>query len=196
MSIIERLWFDESIVAGSARLALGPAAWLYASIVRVRGELYDRDLLHAHRAAVPVLSIGNLSVGGTGKTPLAAWAAERLRAEGAKPAVLLRGYGGDEPLVHATLNPDIPVIADPDRVAGARKALAVGADCAILDDGFQHRRLARVADWVLLSAEQPPHRARLLPAGPWREPPPAVRRGTGALVTRKRGSLGDPNQVW
>src|SRR6476620_10909394 len=190
MSVLERLWFDESLLARSARLVLAPPSWLYASIVRMRGALLDRDLLlPVHGAAVPVLSIGNLSVGGTGKTPLAAWAAERVRAAGAKPAVLLRGYGGDEPLVHATLNPDIPVIADPDRVAGARKALAAGSDCAILDDGFQHRRLARIADWVLVSAEQPPERARLLPAGPWREAPTALRRATVAIVTRKSASL-------
>src|SRR5689334_18369678 len=190
MSVLQRIWFDESLLARGARLLLAPPSWLYASIVRIRGGLYDRGLfLHTHRAALPVLSIGNLSVGGTGKTPLAAWAAERLRASGAKPAVLLRGYGGDEPLVHAALNPDIPVIADPDRVAGARKALAAGADCAILDDGFQHRRIARIADWVLVSAEQPPQPARLLPAGPWREPPFALRRASVAIVTRKSASL-------
>src|SRR6478735_8755780 len=175
MSVLERIWFDESLLARSARLVLAPPSWLYASIVRMRGALFDRDLLlHVHGPAIPVLSIGNLSVGGTGKTPLAAWAAERLRAAGAKPAVLLRGYGGDEPLVHAALNPDIPVIADPDRVAGAHQALAAGADCAILDDGFQHRRIARIADWVLIAAEQPPTHARLLPAAPWREPTSAL----------------------
>src|SRR5689334_13787322 len=189
MSVLERLWFDESLLARSARVVLAPPSWLYSSVVRVRGALFDRDVLHVHRSAVPVLSIGNLSVGGTGKTPLAAWAAQRLRASGAKPAVLLRGYGGDEPLVHATLNPDVPVVADPDRVAGARKALAAGADCAILDDGFQHRRLGRVADWVLVAAEQPPEPARLLPAGPWREPASALRRATVAIVTRKSASL-------
>jgi len=196
MSVLERIWFDDSLLARSARLLLAPPSWLYGTIVRMRGALFDRNLLlHRHGAAVPVLSIGNLSVGGTGKTPLAAWAAERLRAAGAKPAVLLRGYGGDEPLVHAALNPDIPVIADPDRVAGAEKALASGADCAILDDGFQHRRLARVADWVLVSAEQPPEAARLLPAGPWRESPRALRRATVAVVTRKSASLEAASKV-
>jgi tetraacyldisaccharide 4'-kinase len=87
------------------------------------------------------------------------------------------------------LNPDVPVIADPDRVAGAQQALAAGADCAILDDGFQHRRLARIADWVLVSAEQPPEPARLLPAGPWREPTSSLRRATVVIVTRKSASL-------
>jgi tetraacyldisaccharide 4'-kinase len=195
MSVLERIWFDESLLARGARLVLAPPSWLYSSIVRTRGALFDRELLHVHDSALPVLSIGNLSVGGTGKTPLAAWAAERLRALGAKPAVLLRGYCGDEPLVHATLNPDVPVIADPDRVAGARRALAEGADCAILDDGFQHRRLARVADWVLVSAELPPDHARLLPAGPWREPTSALRRASVAIVTRKSASLEAASEV-
>jgi len=196
MSVLERIWFDGSAPARAARLVLAPPSWLYASIVRIRGALYDRNLLlHVHRAALPVLSIGNLSVGGTGKTPLAAWAARRLLALGATPAVLLRGYGDDEPLVHAALNPDVPVIADPDRVAGARKALAAGADCAILDDGFQHRRLARIADWVLVSAEQPPEPARLLPAGPWRESPAALRRASVVIVTRKSASLEAASRV-
>src|SRR6059058_1057245 len=157
--------------------------------------MFDRDLLHAYPSALPVLSIGNLSVGGTGKTPLAAWAAGRLRSAGARPAVLLRGYGGGETLVHAVLNPEVPVIVDPDRVAAARKALDAGADCAILDDGFQHRRLARIADWVLVSAEQPPEPVRLLPAGPWREPPSALRRATVAIVTRKSASLEAASEV-
>jgi len=85
--------------------------------------------------------------------------------------------------------------ANPDRVAGAQKALAAGADCAILDDGFQHRRLARVADWVLISAEHPPEPARLLPAGPWREPTSALRRATIAIVTRKSASLEAASEV-
>jgi len=189
MRTLERIWFEESLIARAGRLALAPPAWLYSSIVRLRGALFDHDVLRQHRSAVPVLSVGNLSVGGTGKTPLAAWAAARLRDAGARPAVLLRGYGGDEPLVHALLNPDIPVIANPDRLAGARAALAAGADCAILDDGFQHRRLARIADWVLVSAEQPPEPARLLPAGPWREPTSSLRRATVVIVTRKSASL-------
>lgn len=189
MSVLERLWFDDSAPARAARLALAPAALLYETAMKLRGALYEHDVLHVHAAAIPVLAIGNLSVGGTGKTPLAAWAASRLRAAGARPAVLIRGYGGDEPLVHGILNPDIPVITDPDRVAGARKALAAGADCAILDDGFQHRRLSRIADWVLVAAEQPPEPARALPAGPWREPPSALRRASVAIVTRKSASL-------
>src|SRR5437764_1070790 len=100
----------------------------------------------SHPPAVPVLGLGNLSVGGTGKTPIAAWAAAELRHLGAHPAMLLRGYGNDEPLVHGELNHRVPVVVNADRVIGVEQAVAAGADCVILDDGFQHRRLARQVD--------------------------------------------------
>src|SRR3982750_2683896 len=104
MAPLERLWFDDSVLGRIARAALTPAAFLYGTVVRTRGALYDRGMLRSHASVLPVLSIGNLSVGGTGKTPMAAWAARRLRDAGARPAILLRGYGGDETLVHAALN--------------------------------------------------------------------------------------------
>jgi tetraacyldisaccharide 4'-kinase len=133
-----------------------------------------------------VISIGNLTVGGTGKTPIAAWVASELNAMGARPAVILRGYGGgDEIEVHRQLNPDIPVIGNPDRVAGVQRAAEEGADIAVLDDAFQHRRIARVADIVLVSADAWNGEVRLLPAGSWREPLSALRRATVVIVTRK-----------
>jgi tetraacyldisaccharide 4'-kinase len=133
-----------------------------------------------------VISIGNLTVGGTGKTPIAAWVAGELKAIGARPAVILRGYaGGDEIEVHRHLNPGIPVIRNPDRVAGVQRAAEEGADIAVLDDAFQHRRIARVSDIVLVSADAWDGDVRLLPAGPWREPLSALRRATVAIVTRK-----------
>ena len=116
MRAIERLWYDDDMTARLARAMLSPPALLYEAIVRARTGLYDREALSITRSPIPVLSVGNLSVGGTGKTPIAAWAAARLRALGAHPSILLRGYGGDETLVHAALNPDVPVIADADRV--------------------------------------------------------------------------------
>jgi tetraacyldisaccharide 4'-kinase len=124
-------------------------------------------------------------VGGTGKTPLAAWAAARLAAAGARPAVVLRGYGDDEPLVHAKLNPEVIVVADPDRVRGVERARTQGADCAILDDAFQHRRIRRTADWVLVAAEQWRDGLRSLPAGPQRESAASLRRADVLVVTRK-----------
>jgi tetraacyldisaccharide 4'-kinase len=132
-----------------------------------------------------VLSVGNLTVGGTGKTPIAAWAAGELERRGAAPAIVLRGYGGDEPLVHRRLNPSIPVVVDADRVRGVEAARELGADVAVLDDAFQHRRIARTADWVLVSADRWSERRRLLPAGPWRESLDALSRATAVIVTRK-----------
>ena len=173
------------MTARLARAMLAPPAALYGTIVRARTGLYDHGVLSIRRAPIPVLSVGNLSVGGTGKTPIAAWAAARLRELGAHPSILLRGYGGDETLVHAALNPDVPVIVDADRVRGVQRARAAGADCVVLDDGFQHRRLARTVDWVLVAAEQFSHSRRLLPAGPFREPLSALRRASVLIVTRK-----------
>jgi tetraacyldisaccharide 4'-kinase len=98
--------------------------------------------------------------------------------------VLLRGYGGDEALVHARLNDDAVIEADPDRARGAARARARGATVAVLDDAFQHRRVLRDADLVLLSAERGA-RVRLLPAGPWREPLAALARASHVIVTRR-----------
>ena len=187
-SPLERVWYGESVAARLARAALRPAELLFSGAVRLRGSLYDHGWLRSHASPLPALAIGNVSVGGTGKTPVAAWAVARLRDRGARPAVVLRGYGGDEPLVHQALNPGVPVIADPDRVRGARAALEAGADCVVLDDAFQHRRLARTADWVLVSAERFDRATHLLPAGPLREPHRAIARADVVIVTRKTES--------
>jgi tetraacyldisaccharide 4'-kinase len=181
----ERVWYGASASAGAARVALAPFAALFGAAAALRGALYDAGFLHAHRATIPVVSIGNLTVGGTGKTPFAAWFAAELAARGAHPAIVMRGFGDDEPLVHQRLSPAVPVIVDPDRVAGVARAAAGGADIAVLDDAFQHRRAARDADIVLVSADRWPDRARLLPAGPFRERPAALRRATLAVVTAK-----------
>jgi len=145
-------------------------------------------LLKAHDVSVPVVSVGNLTVGGTGKTPVAAWLARQLVERGANPAVVLRGYGGDETLVHRRLNESISVIACPDRVRGMRDAIAEAADIIVLDDAFQHRRAARDADIVLIDADTWTEGRRLLPAGPWREPLTAARRASLIIVTRKAAS--------
>jgi tetraacyldisaccharide 4'-kinase len=131
------------------------------------------------------LSVGNLSVGGTGKTPVSAWFARRFMEKGRAPAIVLRGYGGDEVIVHRRLNPGIPVIASADRVRGIREAIAQGAEVVILDDAFQHRRASRDVDVLLVNAEAWTGKPRLLPAGPWREPLRAARRATLVIVTRK-----------
>ncbi len=150
--------------------------------------MYDRLLIETHASPIPVISIGNLTVGGTGKTPLAAWFASRLAASGMKPAIVLRGYGADEVLVHQRLNPKIDVIAGPDRRAAIARAAASGATVVVLDDGFQHRSAGRDEDVVLLSADSWTGNTRLLPAGPWREPLSALSRASLVIVTRKAAS--------
>ena len=185
MTLVQRLWTGRGPEARIARAALQPAAWGYHGLMRARNALYDRGLLRSHDPALATLSLGNLSVGGTGKTPMAAWVAARLKAGGAHPAIVLRGYGGDEALVHARLNPDVGVVADADRVRGVRRARELGADCVVLDDAFQHRRIRRTADWVLVAAEEWQPDLRTLPAGPWREGPAALGRADLLVVTRK-----------
>ncbi|MEO7711799.1 MAG: tetraacyldisaccharide 4'-kinase [Gemmatimonadaceae bacterium] len=193
--IIEDLWYGEGLGPRLARATLAPAEWSYASAVAIRNAMYDRALIRSHAPTIPVLSLGNLSVGGTGKTPVAAWAAANLSARGAHPAVVMRGYGDDEPLVHARLNPGLIVVADPDRVRGVEQAHRSGADCAILDDGFQHRRLRRAADWVLVAAERWRVGLRALPAGPLRESARALRRADVLIVTRKDATSGRADEL-
>ncbi len=187
---IDHVWESPALSARLARLALAPAAWGYGAVVAGRNAAYDAGWLRSCPLALPAISVGNLTVGGTGKTPVAAFIAARLTERGAKPAIVMRGYGGDESLVHAKLNPGVPVIVTPDRVLGAERARAEGSTIAVLDDAFQHRRAMRDADIVLLAADFssgsaiPP--VRLLPAGPWREPLGALRRASLIVVTRKR----------
>ena len=181
----ESVWYGAGPTARTVRAALAPLGALFGGVVAVRGRLFDRGVLATNALPVPAVSVGNLTVGGTGKTPVAAWIVRELMARGARPAVLLRGVGGDEALVHALLNPDAPVVADADRVRGARTAVRRGADVLVLDDAFQHRRARRDADIVLVAAETFDEHARLLPAGPFREPLTALRRATTVVVTRK-----------
>ena len=183
---VHAVWEGEGVGARVARGALLPAEMLFQAVTSVRSALYSAGLLATRDTAVPALSVGNLTVGGTGKTPLAAHIARRMQEMGARPAIVLRGYGDDEPLVHRTLNPDVPIVVSPDRVAGSAQARDLGCDVAVLDDAFQHRRARRVSDVVLVSADAwHETRRHLLPAGPWREPLSAVRRASLVVVTRK-----------
>lgn len=183
---VERIWAKDGVAAW----ALTPLSWIFGAVTGARNVLYDVGLLRVHPLGLPTVSVGNLTVGGTGKTPVAAWVASELAALGARPAVLLRGYGADEPLVHQRLNPDVMVIPNPDRVAGAALAQARGASVLVLDDAFQHRRAARDVDIVLVAAEQRGAH-RLLPAGPLREGRRALRRASILVITRKSASSAD-----
>jgi tetraacyldisaccharide 4'-kinase len=185
---LERVWWGTGLGARAARTALAPASMLYRVGTAIHAMLYRSGVRRACRLALPAISVGNLTVGGTGKTPVAAWIASMLLTRQAHPAIVMRGYGDDEPLVHERLNPDIPVVVSPDRVRGVERAATLGADVVVLDDAFQHRRAARNADLVLLSADRWASAPRLLPAGPWREPLSALRRASMVLITRKAAS--------
>jgi tetraacyldisaccharide 4'-kinase len=192
---LERIWWGTGIGARVTRAVLSPISLVYRVGVAAHAGLYRVGLRRPSTLALPSISVGNLTVGGTGKTPVAAWLASSLLRRQAHPAIVLRGYGDDEPLVHERLNPDVPVIVSPDRVRGVERAVTLGADVAVLDDAFQHRRAARTIDLVLLSADRWTSSSRLLPAGPWREPLRAVRRASMVLVTRKAASQATASAV-
>jgi tetraacyldisaccharide 4'-kinase len=191
------------MLARGTRAALWPLSVAYGAAVSLRNQAFYRGLMSSRTPPIPVLGVGNLTVGGTGKTPIAAWAAAELARRGAHPAVLLRGYRarlregdeGDEAAVHRILNPSVPVFVDADRLAGAGRALEEGCDVAVLDDAFQHRGVSRVADLVLVSADAWASAHHLLPAGPWREPLRAIRRARVAVITRKATSEGVADAV-
>ncbi len=182
---LHRLWRGEG---GLGPIALGvvasPLSALFGTGVRTRNLLYDVGAFRSSPAPLPVLSIGNLVVGGTGKTPVAAWFIRQLLRRGWNPALVTRGYGQDEILLHRRWNPHAPVIPARRRIEGVRQATELDRDIVVVDDGFQHRRLKRDVDVVLLSPAHllPP---RLLPRGPFREPLGALRRAQLILVTSK-----------
>ena len=186
--VAARVWYGRDVASAVTRALLSPVALLYGAGARARRALYDARVLGSQALALPAVSVGNVTVGGTGKTPVSSWLAERLRERGARPAIVLRGYGDDEPLVHRLLTPDVDVIVDADRVRGVAEAARRGADVAVLDDAFQHRRARRDADVVLVSAERLGGPARVLPAGPYREPLSSLRRAAVIVVTRKSAS--------
>ncbi len=176
-------------------LAVLPAA-LYALLLRLRRWAYRSGLLRVRRLKAPVISVGNVTVGGTGKTPAVEWLARRLSENGRKPAILSRGYGphiqsasgnrgrNDEGLLLERRLPDVPLYANPDRVAAGQDALKGGADCLLLDDGFQHLRLHRDLDIVLVDALDAFGGGWVIPAGTLREPPSCLRNADLVVLTR------------
>lgn len=172
------------------RAALGLARGPYALGVWVRNALYDRRWKRIHTAVVPVVSVGNLSLGGTGKTPCVEWVARFYRQRGVQVAILSRGYGADngrndEAMVLEENLPDVPHLQNPDRVAAAETAVEeLESELLILDDGFQHRRLHRDIDLVLIDATRPPQRDYLFPRGTLREPVSSLKRASAFILTR------------
>lgn len=183
--------------AALMRAGLGVAALPYGGVVRLRNGLFDAGIRKAARLPRPVISIGNITTGGTGKTPVVRWLAERLRQSGKSVAVLSRGYKakpgtlGDEQqmLVNLLNRPGVPPViirANPSRFAAGEDVLRAnpGIDVFLLDDGFQHRQLARDFDIVLINAAEPFGFGRMLPRGMLREPLNGLRRANAFLLTR------------
>jgi len=173
-----------------ARAALGGLAVPYAAAVAIRNAAYDRGLREVCPAGVPVISVGNLTLGGTGKTPMVAWAARSLHEHARRPAIVSRGYGSrpgrasDEAEELAILLPGIDHVANRDRVAAARLAVTRGAGVVVLDDGFQHRRLHRNLDIVAVDATDPFGCGRLFPRGLLREAVGGLGRAQAVVLTR------------
>jgi tetraacyldisaccharide 4'-kinase len=169
-----------------ARAGLVPLAGLWRVGAAARNLAYDRGWLTVHDLPLPAIGVGNLTVGGSGKTPISSWIARHYVNRGLVPGILLRGYGRDETLLHQHAVPEAKVVADPDRAAAAERAEAQGAQVLILDDAFQRRDVWRDLNLLLVSAEAARAVRWTLPAGPWREPISAAGRADALIVTRKR----------
>lgn len=186
--VVRWLWTSRRPDARLVRLALLPASGLWRGAMAVREQAYRRGWLAVRDLPLPSVAVGNLTVGGSGKTPIAIWIARYYASRGLVPGVLLRGYGGDEVLVHQHDVPEAIVIADPDRAAGAERALARGAEVLVLDDAYQRLDVRRDLNIAVVSAETTRAVRWPLPAGPWREGLQALDRADAVVVTRKRAT--------
>ena len=190
-------------------IVLPPLSILYGAVTRTRLSLYRRGTFHTTKLERPVISVGNITTGGTGKTPLVEWVARTVAAQGKKVCILTRGYGrkdphlqvivsdgygvlaspneaGDEPYLLATkLLGLAAVISSADRIAAGQEAIKdFGTDCFVLDDGFQHLRIARDLNIVTMDATNPWGGGKLLPYGRLRETPDSLSRADCVVITR------------
>ncbi len=186
------------------RYLLEPFALLYGWVICLRNFLYDRSILPIYPSPIPTLSVGNISVGGTGKTPTAEYILAYYHTKGIKVGYLSRGYGrktkgyllvnpekgsstlfGDEALQVANKFPHLPIAVCEDRKVGIQRLVEEEeVDLVILDDAFQHRRVSRHVDLALIDANRLPTEDRLLPAGRLREPIRALRRTHMVIVNK------------
>lgn len=200
--------FDSMIGGNRALQALCyPLSLLFGAVIRIRNALYDLGWLRIYQSKVKVISVGNIVAGGTGKTPLVIALAKELINRGHRVGILSRGYhsvaeesgrplilsrgegplygaadAGDEPVLISCRVPEAIVVVGADRIAGARDAIKEGADLILLDDGYQHRRLARDVDIACLNAQNPFGHGYLLPRGLLREPLTSLRRADFLVV--------------
>jgi tetraacyldisaccharide 4'-kinase len=200
---LQALWYRQSAPPWPLRLLALPFRWA----VQVRRAAYATGVLRTHRLGKPVIVIGNVSVGGTGKTPLVIWLIEQLRAQGLRPAVVLRGYGGSgasaDTAQRVTAQSDpaqvgdeavliqqrtrAPVAVGRDRVRAARLLLEANVDVIVADDGLQHLRLGRDYEIAVVDASLGMGNGYLLPAGPLREPAERL-CSVGAVVVNGVGA--------
>jgi tetraacyldisaccharide 4'-kinase len=201
---LQRVWYGPAWRS----LPLWPLSLLYGVVIGVRRSLRRAGLLPTLHVDVPVVVVGNVTVGGTGKTPVAAWLAQQLRLRGRRVGVVLRGYGGshrgaprvvtasdsavetgDEALLHARRGVHVVVIGA-DRVAAARLAQAQGAEVIVCDDGLQHTRLARDCEIAVVDGARGLGNGWLLPAGPLREPGSRLDSVQAVVISRRDGLPG------
>ncbi len=182
---------QQGLAATFTRALLRVAEVPYSAVVGHRNRKYDRGGSEIHHVDVPVISVGNLTLGGTGKTPMVKWIARHLRQRDLRVAILSRGYGAadgaknDEALELEQALPDVPHLQSPDRVAIAQTAIdELESQVLLLDDGFQHRRLGRDLDIVLLDATQPFGFDHVFPRGMLREPASGLRRAGVVCLSR------------
>ncbi len=207
--LLRRYWDDPDTPLVSA--GLSALSWAYRAALAARDRAYRWGVLPTGRLPCPVISVGNLTLGGTGKTPTVELVARTLRELGAAPAVLSRGYGratrgvvvvadreailaearagGDEPRLLAERLPGVPVVVGENRYEAGRVAVErCGATALVLDDGFQHRTLAKDLEILVVSGRAPWGNARVFPRGTLREPLGGLRRAHAVLVTNPAGS--------
>ncbi len=208
-TFLQQMWYRGR--APWLRILLLPLSALFWLIVTLRRTAYRIGILRSRAVGRPVIVIGNITVGGTGKTPFVIWLAELLQGRGMRVGIVLRGYGGrssqwprdvspetsaadvgDEAVLHAARTGAI-VVAGPDRVAAATRAIELGAGIVLCDDGLQHYRLARDAEIAVVDAQRGLGNRLLLPAGPLREPPSRL-KAVDLLVSTQR-SAADATQV-
>jgi tetraacyldisaccharide 4'-kinase len=188
-------------LAPLARAVLWPLSVSFGAVVQLRAWFYARGILRSKRLHTPVISVGNLTLGGTGKTPLVIWLAERLLAQGKRVAILTRGYKGsggtsDEiELMKSRLGNRVQFGVGPDRYQQGLRLEPSGVDVFLLDDGFQHLQLARDVNVLLMDCSRPLARDWLLPAGRLREPVSAMSRADLLVFTRTETNPGTESAI-
>ncbi|MEA3305422.1 MAG: tetraacyldisaccharide 4'-kinase, partial [Candidatus Omnitrophota bacterium] len=188
----ERKKFDAYIL----RVILAVFSFVYLVLLKCSCFFYDAGILKKNKAAAKVISVGNITLGGTGKTPFTIKLAKKLTAMGKKVSVLIRGYGDDEPHLLREKLGEIPVLIGKDRVKNAERAInELGSDCIILDDGFQHYRIERDLDIVLIDTTCPFENMRLFPRGILREPLSRLKNADIIILTKSDMGAGNVNAI-